>query len=54
MINFEVLNTYMDNDVDIIFAVFSTYMEDYEDGLERINQLNAEQNWGTYSYYHTA
>ncbi|MHA7588886.1 Hpt domain-containing protein [Vibrio harveyi] len=46
MINFEVLNTYMDNDVDIIFAVLSTYMEDYEDGLERINQLNAEQNWG--------
>ncbi|MGI9949270.1 Hpt domain-containing protein [Vibrio hyugaensis] len=45
MINFEVLNTYMDNDVDIIFAVFSTYMEDYEDGLDRINQLNAEQNW---------
>ncbi|WP_045376937.1 hypothetical protein [Vibrio campbellii] len=45
MINFQVLSTYMDNDVDIIFAVFSTYMEDYENGLERINHLNQQQNW---------
>ncbi|MDW3202589.1 Hpt domain-containing protein, partial [Vibrio sp. 1865] len=26
MINFELLNQYMDNDVDIIIAVFSTYL----------------------------
>ena len=45
MINFDVLNTYVDNDANIIFAVFTTYMEDYENGLERINQLNQEQNW---------
>ncbi|TOL78098.1 Hpt domain-containing protein, partial [Vibrio parahaemolyticus] len=34
MINFELLNQYMDNDVDIIIAVFSTYLEDYSDATE--------------------
>ncbi|MDF4633403.1 Hpt domain-containing protein, partial [Vibrio parahaemolyticus] len=29
MINFDVLNTYMDNDVDLIVTVFSTYLEDH-------------------------
>ncbi|MDF4991072.1 Hpt domain-containing protein [Vibrio parahaemolyticus] len=37
MINFELLNQYMDNDVDIIIAVFSTYLEDYSDATEQLN-----------------
>ncbi|HCH5087739.1 hypothetical protein [Vibrio parahaemolyticus] len=45
MINFELLNQYMDNDVDIIIAVFSTYLEDYSDATEQLNEMFVQQNW---------
>ncbi|EHK9577010.1 Hpt domain-containing protein [Vibrio parahaemolyticus] len=45
MINFELLNQYMDNDVDIIIAVFSTYLEDYSDATEQLNKMFVQQNW---------
>ncbi|MBR9787431.1 Hpt domain-containing protein [Vibrio sp. J1-1] len=45
MINFDVLNRVMDNDVDIIIAVFATYLEEHVNGLERINELYANENW---------
>ncbi|TOG81558.1 Hpt domain-containing protein [Vibrio parahaemolyticus] len=45
MINFELLNQYMDNDVDIIIAVFSTYLEDYSDATEQLNKMFIQQNW---------
>ncbi|MCR9949819.1 Hpt domain-containing protein [Vibrio parahaemolyticus] len=45
MINFELLNQYMDNDVDILIAVFSTYLEDYSDATEQLNKMFVQQNW---------
>lgn len=45
MINFDVLNRYMDNDVDIIITVLSTYLEEHVDSLERINELYAKEDW---------
>ncbi|ANQ29096.1 histidine phosphotransferase [Vibrio natriegens] len=45
MINFDVLNKAMDNDVEIIITVFSTYLEEHVNGLERINELYANENW---------
>ncbi|HCE3482142.1 TPA: Hpt domain-containing protein [Vibrio parahaemolyticus] len=45
MINFELLNKYMDNDVDILIAVFSTYLEDYSDATEQLNKMFVQQNW---------
>ncbi|ENP8371865.1 Hpt domain-containing protein [Vibrio alginolyticus] len=45
MINFDVLNTYMDNDVDLIVTVFSTYLEDHTSDIERIDELYASRCW---------
>ncbi|MFL0858777.1 Hpt domain-containing protein [Vibrio parahaemolyticus] len=45
MINFELLNQHMDNDVDILIAVFSTYLEDYSDATEQLNKMFVQQNW---------
>ncbi|CAM2793768.1 Hpt domain-containing protein [Vibrio mytili] len=45
MINFTVLSEYMDNDVDKLISVLSTYLENHGDGSERIARLNSEQNW---------
>ncbi|AYV20250.1 MULTISPECIES: Hpt domain-containing protein [Vibrio] len=45
MIDFEVLRGYMDNDDDIIAAVFMAFMEEHEDGAEKIQALFNEQNW---------
>ncbi len=45
MIDFEVLRGYMDNDDDIIAAVFMAFMEEHEDGAEKIQTLFNEQNW---------
>ncbi|KFA98852.1 Hpt domain-containing protein [Vibrio sp. ER1A] len=45
MIDFEVLRGYMDNDDDIIAAVFMAFIEEHEDGAEKIQTLFNEQNW---------
>ncbi|MFV8451861.1 Hpt domain-containing protein [Vibrio campbellii] len=45
MINFDLLNSYMDHDQQIIRAIFSAYMEDYSDGPERFNQLFSDEKW---------
>ncbi|MGP8307863.1 Hpt domain-containing protein [Vibrio sp. YIC-376] len=45
MINFTLLNKYMDNDVEMIITVLSTYLEEHVNGLERINELYANENW---------
>ncbi|HHX8300742.1 TPA: Hpt domain-containing protein [Vibrio diabolicus] len=45
MINFDVLNKYMENDVDLIVTVFSTYLEDHANDIQRINELYANKCW---------
>ncbi|USD61609.1 MULTISPECIES: Hpt domain-containing protein [Vibrio] len=45
MIDFDVLRSYMDNDEDIIAAVFMAFMEEHENGAEKIQSLYNEQNW---------
>ncbi|MGR5094502.1 Hpt domain-containing protein [Vibrio maritimus] len=45
MIDFDVLRSYMDNDEDIIAAVFMAFMEEHENGAEKIQSLYDEQNW---------
>ncbi|WP_045388963.1 hypothetical protein [Vibrio rotiferianus] len=45
MLNFELLNQYMDNDQEIITAVLLTYMEDYENTLQDLNYFNKEHDW---------
>lgn len=45
MIDFDVLRSYMDNDEDIIAAVFMAFMEEHENGADKIQSLYNEQNW---------
>ncbi|MGF1750391.1 MULTISPECIES: Hpt domain-containing protein [Vibrio] len=45
MIDFEVLRSYMDNDEDIIAAVFMAFMEEHENGAETVQHLYQTQNW---------
>ncbi len=45
MINFDVLREYMDNDEEIILAVFQAYIEEHEKSAEAIDTLYAEQDW---------
>ncbi|MCL9775826.1 Hpt domain-containing protein [Vibrio methylphosphonaticus] len=45
MIDFEVLRGYMDNDEDIIAAVFMAFMEEHENGSETLQNLYQSQNW---------
>ncbi|GMQ46213.1 Hpt domain-containing protein [Vibrio sp. 10N] len=45
MIDFDVLRGYMDNDEDIIAAVFMAFMEEHENGADRIQSLFNQQNW---------
>lgn len=45
MIDFDVLRSYMDNDEDIIAAVFMAFMEEHENGADKIQTLYNEQNW---------
>ncbi|GAL22266.1 hypothetical protein JCM19235_2961 [Vibrio maritimus] len=42
MIDFDVLRSYMDNDEDIIAAVFMAFMEEHENGAEKIQSLYNE------------
>jgi HPt (histidine-containing phosphotransfer) domain-containing protein len=45
MIDFDVLRSYMDNDEDIIAAVFMAFMEEHENGADKIQSLYNDQNW---------
>lgn len=45
MIDFEVLRSYMDNDDDIIAAVLMAFLEEHEDGADKIQTLVNDQNW---------
>ncbi|MFA0439837.1 histidine phosphotransferase [Vibrio sp. 10N.286.49.C2] len=45
MIDFDVLRSYMDNDEDIIAAVFMAFMEEHENGAETVLNLYQTQNW---------
>ncbi|MCJ2375243.1 Hpt domain-containing protein [Vibrio sp. ZSDZ34] len=45
MINFDVLREYMDNDDEIILAVFQAYIEEHNNSAETIEALYAVQDW---------
>ncbi|MBY6196466.1 Hpt domain-containing protein [Vibrio hangzhouensis] len=45
MINFDVLRSYMDDDEDIIQAVFTAFLEEHEDGSDKIQSYYTSQNW---------
>ncbi|NLS12044.1 Hpt domain-containing protein [Vibrio sp. SM6] len=45
MIDFDVMNSYLDNDQEVIFAVLSAYQEDHFDSVNEIRQAIANKNW---------
>ncbi|CAH0525620.1 Hpt domain-containing protein [Vibrio hippocampi] len=45
MIDFDILRSYMDNDDDIIEAVFMAFLEEHDDGAEKIQQLYNNKDW---------
>ncbi|ERM57534.1 MULTISPECIES: Hpt domain-containing protein [Vibrio] len=46
MLDFDALNTYLDNDQEVIFAVLSVYQEDHGNSLDEIKELVQQQDWG--------
>lgn len=45
MIDFDILRGYMDNDDDIIAAVLMAFMEEHNDGAQKVQQLFDAQDW---------